>query len=331
MAPVILATLGLLEVEALADAPACADPKTTCSGHSGYYASADDLNRLTAVADPILREVRACLDASGGKHVASVLVIRWDSDGHPVDVKIDVPGYESLACVQKAKAKLSALQNPHETAIRCEYGCPRPAPPPAPPVVAPPVTAPPPTPAPAPTTGPAPTPAPPPIAPPMKHTEKTWYGYQTLIADAIAIPMFMVGYTTETKGLTGGGYVGFLLATPIVHMVHGNIGPGFGSMGIRLLGPPTTALVGVIGGLMVGSGTVGDKEGDITTGAYVGAGLGVLGCVALDAFAFGYEKHVVEGPPPSDSASRSTRPRFSVAPTFDVRKNAGTVGVVGQF
>src|SRR4051794_20309368 len=85
---------------------ACTTPKTTCVGHSGYYASAEDVDRLTAVADPVLRDVRTCLDASGDKHVPSVLVIRWDSEGKPVDVKIDVPGYESLACVQQAQAKL---------------------------------------------------------------------------------------------------------------------------------------------------------------------------------------------------------------------------------
>src|SRR4051794_27300673 len=118
---VILTTLALAEHEASADGTTCTAPKTTCAGNAGYYAASDDLNRLTAVADPVLRDVRTCLDASGGKHVPSVLVIRWNSDGAPVEVKVDVPGYESLPCVQKAQTKLSTLQNPHETAIRCEF------------------------------------------------------------------------------------------------------------------------------------------------------------------------------------------------------------------
>ena len=141
---------------------ACKAPKTTCAGHSGYYAPAEDIDRLTAVADPILRDVRTCLDGVGAKHVASALVIRWDPDGKPVDVKIDVPGYESLPCVQKAQTKISTLQNPRETAIRCEYGCPAPPAPkpvPAPVVVAPPAPTPP---APV-ATAPAPSPAPPPV------------------------------------------------------------------------------------------------------------------------------------------------------------------------
>ena len=66
-----LTVVGVLPVDAAAQ-PACTTPKTTCAGHSGYYAPAEDLDGLTAVADPILRDVRTCLDGVGAKHVASV-------------------------------------------------------------------------------------------------------------------------------------------------------------------------------------------------------------------------------------------------------------------
>lgn len=322
------------ETNAFADEPACKEPKTVCGGNSGYYASSDDLNRVTAVADPILRDVRTCLDSSGAKHVPAALVIRWDSDGHAVDVKIDVPGYESLACVQKAKTKLSALQNPHETAIRCEFGCPKPAPPPPLPAPAPITT-------PAPSTSPPPAPASsgaassavsstavPPLAPPPKRYEKVWYGYQTLIPDAITIPAFFGGVLSKTGGITAGGYLGFILVTPVIHMVHGNVGKGFGSMGIRLGGPPIAALFGAFAGIIINndSNHIGDAA---ETGALVGAGIGAGICAVVDAFGFAYEKQLIDESPPA--SARSTKPAFTLSPTFGMNKAGGSVGVAGQF
>jgi hypothetical protein len=317
----------------------CATPKTTCAGHSGYYAASDDLDRLTAVSDPILREVRTCLDGIGAKHVASVLVIRWDSDGKPVDVRIDVPGYESLPCVQKAQSKLATLQNPRETAIRCEFGCAQPpAPKPTPvPAVAPPAstTAPPqPKEAQAPPPTSSPTPAPKPEQP---QYEKVWYGYQTLIADAVSVGLFVGGISAKSGGLMTTGYVGFLLGAPIVHMVHGNIGPGFGSIGLRLIMPVIGMGVGAIAGLIIG-GTQGsgdlDRFGNGANGAInglvVGGLVGAGGCVLIDAAGFAYSKERVDdraitlGP-------RRPQPRLMLAPTFGAQKDYASLGIVGRF
>jgi hypothetical protein len=326
-----LATLGFFAREAAADGPACTTPKTTCSGSGGYYASSDDLNRLTAVADPILRDVRTCLDGAGGKHVPSVLVIRWDSDGKAVDVRIDAPGYESLPCVQKAQTKLANLQNPHETAIRCEFGCNKPQPPPLPPPSAPVATAPaavpPPTTAAPAATAPATQQPPAPVAPPPRY-EKVWYGYQTLIADAISIPLFAVGATTKTDGLTGAGYVGFALGAPVIHWVHGNVGKGFGSLGIRVGAPPTLALFGALGGVIAdgGRGNTGDSA---LTGAWVGVGIGVAAAVVVDAAGFAYTKELVE--PSTTPTAKARENGFAFSPTFDVRKDHATLGVAGTF
>jgi hypothetical protein len=314
---------------------ACKTPKTTCSGHSGYYAPSEDIDRLTAVADPILRDVRTCLDGVGAKHVASALVIRWDSDGKPVDVKIDVPGYESLPCVQKAHAKISALQNPRETAIRCEYGCPQPpAPRPAPaPVVVPP---------PAPTqqapvaTTPAPAPAPLPAKVEAPQYEKVWYGYQTLIADGISFGTLVGGIASRSGGVITAGYLGFLFVTPIIHMVHGNVGPGFGSIGIRFLLPLMSLGVGAIAGLITGGSSGGgfDKFANgasgAVNGAVIGGLIGVAGCVAIDAAGFAYRKERVD----SRSITRGPRrpqPWFTLAPSLDVQRDRAAFGVAGQF
>ncbi|MBX3201547.1 MAG: hypothetical protein KF894_25650 [Labilithrix sp.] len=318
-------------------APACAAPKTRCSGHAGYYAPAEDIDRLTAVADPILRDVRTCLDGVGAKGVASVLLIRWDSEGKPVEVKIDVPGYEGLPCVQSAQSKISTLENPRETSIRCELGCP---PPPAPKPSAPPVVVVPPAPATAPAATPPPPakPAePPPPAPAPAQYEKVWYGYQTLIADAVSFGLLVGGIASRTSEVTTTGYLAFLLATPTVHMVHGNVGPGFGSIGLRLLVPLIGMGVGALTGLIVGStqgsgglDDIGRGANGPATGAAVGGLIGGGICVAIDAGGLAYTKQRIDGAAATHSRRRPT-PWFTLAPSFDVRSDRAALGIVGQF
>lgn len=307
--------------------PSCEAPKTTCAGHSGYYAPADDLDRLTAVADPILRDVRACLDGVGAKHVGPALVIRWDSNGDPVDVTIDAPGYESLPCVKKAQAKLSTLENPRETAIRCEYGCPAPPAPPPAVVVRPAATAL----APVSTAPAAPAPTPQPVY------EKVWYGHQTLIADGVFFGTLMGGVAARSGGVTTAGYLGFLLATPILHMAHGNVGPGFGSIAVRFFLPLLTLGAGAIAGVIVG-GTSGsgsfdrflDGANGAVHGAVVGALIGVAGCAAIDAAGLAYRKERVSGRSVTRGPGAS-EPWFTLAPSLDVQKDRAAFGVVGQF
>lgn len=332
LAATTITAAGLLSRDAAA-APACTSPKTTCAGHAGYYAPTEDIDRLTAVADPILRDVRACLDGVGAKHVASALLIRWDSEGEPVDVKIDVPGYEGLPCVQKAQSKIATLQNPRETSIRCELGCP---PPPTPKPSAPPVVVAPPAPA-----APATTPKPAADAPAPKAAlpqyEKVWYGYQTLIADAVTFGLLVGGIASRTSELTTVGYLGFLLATPTVHMVHGNVGPGFGSIGLRLLVPLIGLGVGALTGLIVGSSqgsTAFDRFGNgangVVTGAVVGGLIGAGACVAIDAGGLAYTKERVDDGAVS-LARRRPAPWFTLAPSFDVRGDRASFGVAGRF
>jgi hypothetical protein len=316
----------------------CATPKTTCAGHSGYYAPSEDVDRLTAVADPILRDVRTCLDGAGAKHVASVLVIRWDSDGKPVEVRIDVPGYESLPCVQKAQSKLATLQNPRETAIRCEFGCAQPAPPkpiPAPVVVPAPVPTTQPTTQPAP--APAPTTEPTPAPKPLPQYEKVWYGYQTLIADAASFGLFAAGLSVRSGGLVAAGYTGFVLGTPIVHMVHGNVGPGFGSIGLRLLMPliglGVGAIVGVIASGTSGSGSFdrfADGANGAVNGAVIGGIIGAAGCSLIDAAGFAYTKERIDDRAATIAPRRPAR-AFTFTPTLALQRGFTSVGVVGQF
>jgi hypothetical protein len=115
-----------------APAPACTTPKTSCDGADGYYVASGDREKLTPLVEPILLELRTCLDELGAKQMRPSVVVRFDSTGAATQTTVEAPGFESQPCVARVMAKLARLKNANETKIRCDYGCPKPAPPPVP-------------------------------------------------------------------------------------------------------------------------------------------------------------------------------------------------------
>ena len=338
-----LGGLLLLFAPAVQAEPVCTQPKTTCGGADGYYASLDDVNRLVAVSEPVLKDLRACLDAAGGKHITPNVTIRWDSGGKAVSVKIDVPGYDTLPCVAKITAKLSTLQNPHETAIRCDYGCAKAAPPPPSPPVAPSssspsssipppgvvVMQPQPQPQLQPQLQPYPPPPPPSAPPPYAGPplEREWYGWQGLVFDAAAIGIFVGGWAVDDGTIVGAGWFTYVLGAPITHWAHGNVGRGFGDIGMRVGIPVAGFLVGGLFGFGAGVGgngkfkDLGPHSNGPVVGAVVGGAIATVAMSALDAFVFAYTK-----PRPAEQASWLTW-----QPTLDLRPGRGTAGVGGTF
>lgn len=325
-APTTLAGVLLFTSVASAQAPAtpaCTAPVTTCGGESGYYVPSDDREKVEKQLDPLLKELRACLDSAGGRHVTPQIVIRFDSDGKPMSTKVEAGGYESVPCVASVEGKLVNARSAHETYVRCEYGCPKPkpaTPPPPPPFV--PVPAPGPQVQPQP---PPPQPAPQPAPAPTRkvHTEKVWYGWQNLAADVGSGTLLVAGVAAKSSGVTVGGAVAYVFASPIVHWVHGNGGAGAGSLLMRVLLPPVGFGIGVIAGAIVGASKTNnslDEAGSaIAVGAIVGTTTGVLIPVALDAAALGYEKVDVE----EETKAAKAQPSFSIVPTIN--------GVAGTF
>ena len=326
---------------------ACTTPTTTCEGTNGYYASKDDLARVTAVTDPLLRDLRKCLDAAGGKDVTPAVVMRWDSEGNAVTVKVEAPGYDNLACVAKVAGKLTQLQNPNETAIRCEYGCPKPKPA-ATPTPAPAPTTPPPQQPPLVVYPPGVTPAParpqptqpaqasgiPVLAPPPNYSapryEKVWYGWQALIPDSIAYVLTLTGGFADADGAVALGLITFGLGTPIIHMAHAEVGRGFGSIGMRIMLPLLGAGVGAIAGVIATAGKrSGDEVADAAgTGAIIGAYVGAGGCTLVDVFALGYKRQRIE----PDTASTGRRVGgITLAPSMNVGRDRAAIGIGGTF
>jgi hypothetical protein len=315
-----------------AQSATCKNPITFCEGNSGYYVAPDDRDKVQPQLEPLLKELRACLDAAGGKQVSPVVVIRFDSDGRPVESKIEAGGYESLPCVAYVQGKLVNARSIRATSMRCEYGCPKPktSPPvgPAPvPVPAPGPTQQPtpgstPSPAPAPAPAPQPTPAPAPYKP-ATRTEKVWYGWQNLVAAAASITILAIGVGNDSSGLRVAGGLGYVFASPTVHWIHGNIGPGFGSLGMRVLLPPIGLVVGLVVGAIAGasdqSNSIEDASSAIATGAVAGFFIGVAIPVALDAAALSWEKTEVPGPQAKAWGSPHTALRPKPAPSLTMR------------
>lgn len=310
-----------------------------CEGANGYYAPHDDREKLAHDTDPIVRELRACLDAAGGRAVNPAVVVRFDSEGKVANARVEAGGYESLPCIAQATAKLQRLTLTHETTVRCGCGLasstsapPAPAPLPVPPPsTSPPprITIVPPQPPPPPyyygQQPPPPQPPPPAYAPPPSPGEKVWYGWQTLVVDASTLGLAGIAVGTQSRELGTIGLVGFVIGAPIVHFVHGNVGHGFGSMSYRLflplVGMGIGALVGLgyKGGIYNGSGDLGDAYGTgstVVNGAVTGAFIGMGICVILDAAALAWEKKEVDVALRKNPSTRISVSPFGVSGVF---------------
>lgn len=145
--------------------------------------------------------------------------------------------------------------------------------------------------------------------PPDGQAAGASYGSQILVVDAVAAAVAVGGvglYAAGSHGLgtTLGflGVVGLQLGAPIVHFRHGKVGTGFGSLGMRL----AFELVGGAIGAGLGS-AIGNKSsscGDVPcidsgawAGALVGASVGLIGAIVVDATVLAHED-----PPPRVSA-----------------------------
>jgi hypothetical protein len=133
--------------------------------------------------------------------------------------------------------------------------------------------------------------------------------------------------------------LGYLFAPSVVHFAHGNIGAGFGSMGLRA-GLP---LGGFLTGFVLGAGLASGESGAGWVGlgvGLIGFGLGMVGAIVLDTALLAYEKkQVVATPTAAGSfvrvgalpAERPRTPWFTLRPSGGVTPQGGHVGLAGTF
>jgi hypothetical protein len=174
---------------------------------------------------------------------------------------------------------------------------------------------------------------------PLKMKEE-WYGYQTLIVDGASSAMIfgplLLGKGDPEGSVMLAGALTYIGGGPVVHWLHGNVGPGFGSFALRVGLPVSGAFWGAIGGAML---MPRNSEHGFETGAAVGFFAGMAGASILDAGLLAYEKG--KDPEAYDGdAAKAAPPKAVAKPVGLVRLvpqaamlpgGGGSVGVSGVF
>lgn len=160
--------------------------------------------------------------------------------------------------------------------------------------------------------------------PPVRTTTH-WYGWQTLIADGVAIPMLFV-----VPPLSLGIY---LVAPPVVHLFNGRPLVALGDLAVRAGAPIALGAIAGAGGAAacaIGSGG-GVHPYCVSFPMLFGAAVGTVFAMVIDAAVLARE---ATREPAAASRNDAYRPRRSVSllPTFTLdRENAASVGLVGSF
>jgi hypothetical protein len=179
----------------------------------------------------------------------------------------------------------------------------------------------------APPAAPRPPPArvakPKPSAPPQIE----WYVWQTMASDLTAISLLALSSGIENKhknastlaALAGVGF--YVFGAPLVHAANGQVGKGFGSLGLRVGAP----VVGVLGGLATGAAACPDERpGEANTHicpighAALGFLLGSVTAMLVDASVLA-KKEVL------------ARPAVSFAPFVVPTSGGSSFGLAGSF
>lgn len=306
----------LISLASTAEAAPCV---ATCDG-AGF--SEETKTKVATLIEPSLQTVRSC---SAGVSGVPAIVVTTHPDGslrRVLITRIEAGGQEKLACMPKIS---SLTPDPGALEMRCELRCG--APPAAPPPVAPAVVPSSPNPAPVET---PPSPAPAPATTTTSEPQTLWYGWQTLLADSGALLLAVLAGAAESPALGGFSYAAYLLAPPIIHVVHGRVGAGFASLGMRVVAAPGAAVIGAL--LAAAADPDVFDETATPTGVAVGFGVGLFlgwgASVAIDAAVLARSEKV-EAPTPKPQAMR-VRPSLVLTPT----PRGGflsTAGVTGTF
>jgi hypothetical protein len=113
---------------------------------------------------------------------------------------------------------------------------------------------------------------------PAKDGSGSWYGWQTLTADALSIGMITLGASLESPVTMLTGFASLNLAVPVIHFVHGRSSAGWWSGGVRVA---STTLLGAGGALVVGDAFDSQYDSGKQTAGSAMAVIGLVGLVAM--------------------------------------------------
>jgi hypothetical protein len=173
-----------------------------------------------------------------------------------------------------------------------------------------------------------PAPPPPPPAPLVASpiTEPVWYGWQTLIADGVALGLVAGGVAVQqaaplsTSGNAGfpmmlAGVGVFLLGAPAIHFRHDHTLEALLSFARRLVFPVTAALLGFLFDAMSGNPAA-------PASLFGFAVLGPGACIAVDAVVVAWDRP----PPPAEGPAR-----VEWTPFLGAARGSPIAGVAARF
>jgi hypothetical protein len=107
----------------------------------------------------------------------------------------------------------------------------------------------------------------PPIPPEYREPETRWYGYQNMLADLGGVVIGGLAISAQSGELAGLAVATYAFGSPAVHWAHGNVGKGFGSLGLRIVAPAVGAGLGCLADNSHGDyGCLGGLAGGVLVG-----------------------------------------------------------------
>lgn len=139
-----------------------------------------------------------------------------------------------------------------------------------------------------------------PEEPDQPRGRRIWYGLPIVVGDLVSQGFILGGWAGRVPELSYVGFAGHLLTGPMVHFAHGNVGRGFGSLGLNAGIATAGAVVGALIGRQVADGacvneqTLGDAIGcpigNVFTGIVAGASVGFLVAGVIDSAGIAYDR-----------------------------------------
>ncbi len=156
-----------------------------------------------------------------------------------------------------------------------------------------------------------------PVAKDAPVTTTAWYGWQTLLVDGGVIGAALA---MRNPWVFLGGYT---LGAPLVHVAHGNVLKGLGSLGIRVAAPLTVgAVYSVVSASNPKPSRTGHEGEEAVSVAVLAGG---IAAIAIDAaFLARGERTVAPAPPPRPSGVR-------VEPHVSASRGGAYAGIGGTF
>jgi hypothetical protein len=114
--------------------------------------------------------------------------------------------------------------------------------------------------------------------------DQQWYGYQTLIGDALSDGLIATG-AWGPRGVPRLGLASYVVLAPAIHIVHGEPKRAAASLGMRV---GLAGLGAIMGSSVCGNHSAKNDDEDCLAEIFVGAIVGAVAAQAIDAAFLAY-------------------------------------------